>query len=71
MSEQPAIAKAAPTNTCEDEVVQRMRTFTLLKWCGMPNELNPRKLAKLGFICVDNFLLQCADEINCAQKVQL
>ena len=54
-----------------DEIVQRMRTFNLIKWCGMPGELNPRRLAKSGFICIDKCLLQCSDLENCGQKVQL
>ncbi len=54
-----------------DEVVERMRSFSILKWCGMPQQLNPRKLAKKGFKCIEKCILQCTDEQNCAQKVQL
>ena len=48
-----------------DETVLRMRSFTILKWCGMPDELNPRKLAKKGFVCIDKLLIQCSDSQNC------
>lgn len=41
----------------KDDIVQRMRSFTIVKWCGMPDELNPRRLAKLGFYCIDKCLL--------------
>lgn len=54
-----------------DEIVQRLRTYTISKWCGMPEEFNPRKLAKKGFICVDKCVLECADKVNCAQTVKL
>ena len=55
-----------------DEIVQRLRTFTLTRWCGMPTQLSPRKLAKMGFMCEDKqCTLKCADRVNCAQVVQL
>ena len=54
-----------------DEIVQRLRTFSLPRWCGMPLDLNPRKLAKMGFICVDKCTLQCSDKVNCAQVIKL
>ena len=41
----------------EDELVERMRTYSVLKWCGMPASLNPRKLAKKGFFCLDSLLV--------------
>ena len=54
------------TTNVTDEIVLRMRSFTSLKWCGMPSELNPRHLAKLGFVCIDKCHLQCSDMDNCA-----
>ena len=41
---------SAPQFTTTNQIVERMRTFTITRWCGMPAELNPRKLAKKGFI---------------------
>ena len=54
-----------------EELVMRMRTFTLLKWCGMPYSLNPRKCAKMGFTCIDEFKMVCSNEEGCNQEVCL
>ena len=44
-----------------EEIVERMRTFSILKWCGMPISLNPRKCAKMGFICIDEYKMACSE----------
>ena len=48
-----------------------MRTFTQAKWWGMPGKLHPRKLAKLGFSCLPNYVLQYTDAQSQDQTVQL
>ena len=54
-----------------EELVMRMRTFTILKWCGRPRSLNPRKCAKMGFICTDECKMICSDSEGCNQEVCL
>ena len=54
-----------------EDVIDRMRTFTILNWCGMPFELNPRKCAKMGYICVAECRLACSDKENCGAEISL
>ena len=44
-----------------EDVIERMRTFSILNWCGMPYELNPRKCAKMGYTCTGERRLTCSD----------
>lgn len=56
---------AATTTQLEQltDLAARIRTFTLLNWCGLPYnvrnfhnnglQLNPRKMAKIGFVNSD------------------
>ena len=48
-----------------------MRTYSILKWCGMPYELNPRKCAKMGYVCTAERQLTCSDLENCGSVVCL
>ena len=54
-----------------EEVIERMRTFSILNWCGMPFDINPRKCAKMGYRCHSECILTCADDENCGVDVSL
>ena len=54
-----------------EDVIERMRTFSILNWCGMPFELNPRRCAKMGYMCTSECRLTCSDKENCGVEVQL
>lgn len=78
------VSLAANPSTEMLDMAGRMRSFTMLKWCGMPynvirNEImccclqmNPRKMAKIGFTNSDVNKIQCVDcKITIALKSHL
>jgi C3HC zinc finger-like len=45
----------------QKDLAARVRTFTVLKWCGMPYSINPLKIARLGFECTDINKITCQE----------
>ena len=45
---------------------KNIQSFSVSYWCGLPYELNPRKMVQMGFKCIGERKVQCIDS-SCAQ----
>lgn len=46
-------------NQLVKDYLERVQTYSIDKWIYLVKGLSPYKLSRMGYVCLDFFLLQC------------